>query len=135
MSKKVLFVCVRNTARSVMAEAIFNSFAKSWTAESAGIEKAEKIDEEVRKILESRGLKAKDRPRLLNEVNLNDFDLIVTVCEESSCVFIPHSRVLRWHIEDPAGKSREVYEKVFEEIEKRVRGLVVELEGVEDEKS
>ncbi len=135
MGKKVLFVCIRNTARSVMAEAIFNSFAKSWTAESAGIEKAEKIDEEVRKILERRGLKAKDRPKLLKEVELNDYDLIVTVCEESFCVVIPHSKVLRWYIEDPVGKSKEVYEKVFEEIEKRVRRLVLELEGVENEKS
>jgi len=135
MGKKVLFVCIRNTARSVIAEALFKSFAKSWTAESAGIEKAEKIDEEVRKILERRGLKAKDRPRLLKEVDLNDFDLVVTVCEESSCVVIPHGRVLRWYIEDPVGKSKEVYEKVFEEIEKRVRRLVLELEGVENEKS
>jgi len=130
MSRKVLFVCIRNTARSVMAEAIFNSFAKNWTAESAGIEKAEKIDEKVRKILERRGLKAKDRPRLLKEVDLDDFDLIVTVCEESSCIVIPHSKVLRLYIEDPVGKSEDVYEKVFEEIEKRVRRLVLELEGV-----
>jgi arsenate reductase len=135
MSKKVLFVCIRNTARSVIAEALFNSFAKSWTAESAGIEKAEKIDENVRELLEKRGLKAKGRPRTLKEVDLNDFDLIVTVCEESSCVVVPHSSVLRWYIEDPVGKSREVYEKVFEEIEKRIRRLVLELEGVENEKS
>jgi len=127
MSKKVLFVCIRNTARSVIAGAIFNSFAKSWTAESAGIEKAEKIDEKE-KILERRGLKAKDRSRLLKEVDLNDYKLVVTVCEESSCVVIPHGRVVRWYIEDPVGKSEDVYEKVFEEIE-RVRRLFLELDG------
>ncbi|MEM3477988.1 MAG: low molecular weight phosphatase family protein, partial [Archaeoglobaceae archaeon] len=75
---KVLFVCIRNTARSVIAEAIFNSVAKIWKAESAGIEKAERVDENVAEFLRRRGLKPKDKPRSIEEVNLEDYDLIVT---------------------------------------------------------
>jgi len=89
--KKVLFVCIRNTARSIIAEAIFNSLAKKWKAESAGIERAERIDEKVREILERKGLKAKEKPRTLENVNLEEYDLIVTVCEES-CIILPTAK-------------------------------------------
>ncbi|MEM0202345.1 MAG: low molecular weight phosphatase family protein [Archaeoglobaceae archaeon] len=127
---KVLFVCIRNTARSVIAEAIFNSVAKIWRAESAGIEKAEKIDENVAEFLRRRGLKPKDKPRSIDEVNLEDYDLIVTVCEESSCVVLPTSKkTISWHIEDVAGKDFATIEKAFNEIKEKVEGLVRELEG------
>ncbi|MDK2796336.1 MAG: hypothetical protein PWQ22_218 [Archaeoglobaceae archaeon] len=129
MGKKVLFVCIRNTARSVIAEAIFNSLAKNYKAESAGVERAEKIDEKVKEILEMRGLRAKEKPRSLKDVDLGDYDLVITVCEESSCIVLPHKRLVRWHIEDPVGKSDEVYEGVFMEIEERVKGLLRKLEG------
>lgn len=129
MGKKVLFVCIRNTARSVIAEAIFNSLAKNYKAESAGVERAEKIDEKVKEILEMRGLRAKEKPRSLKDVDLGDYDLVITVCEESSCIVLPHKRLVRWHIEDPVGKSDEVYERVFMEIEERVKGLLRKLEG------
>ncbi|MET1123960.1 MAG: low molecular weight phosphatase family protein [Archaeoglobaceae archaeon] len=127
---KVLFVCIHNTARSVMAEAIFNSMAKSWRAESAGIEKAERVDETVRRLLAERGLRAKERPRTIDEVNLDEYDLIVTVCEESSCFVLPTEKpVESWHIENPVGKDEEVYRRVFAEIEERVRELVRRLEN------
>jgi len=125
---KVLFVCMKNTARSIVAEAIFNSFAKKWEAESAGIMKAENVDEKVKEILERRGLKAKDKPKSLEEVNLEDYDLVIAVCEES-CPLIPAKKLLRWNVEDPVGKGEEIYEKVFEEIEEKVKELVKELEG------
>ena len=41
--KKVLFVCVQNTCRSVMAEGIFNSLAKERKAESAGVKKVDRL--------------------------------------------------------------------------------------------
>lgn len=127
---KVLFVCIRNTARSVIAEAIFNSIAKKWKAESAGIEKAERVDENVAKFLRERGLKAKDKPRSIDEVDLEEYDLIVTVCEESSCVVLPTSKTtISWHIEDVAGKDLETIEKVFNEIKGKVEELVKDLEG------
>lgn len=126
---KVLFVCIRNTARSVIAEAIFNSVAKIWKAESAGIEKAERVDENVAEFLRRRGLKPKDKPRSIEEVNLQDYDLIVTVCEESSCVVLPTSKkMIHWHIEDVAGKDFATIEKAFNEIKKKVEELVRELE-------
>lgn len=127
--KKVLFVCIHNTARSVMAEAIFNSLAKSWKAESAGIERAENIDETVKRLLAERGLSVKERPRLMNDVDINSFDLIIAVCEESRCIVIPSKDVERWNIENPAGKDEEVYRKVFADIESRVAELVKKLEA------
>lgn len=69
--KKVLFVCIHNTCRSVIAETIFNSMAKKCRAESAGIEKAEKIDETAVRLLKEKGFEVtKNKPRTLNEVNL-----------------------------------------------------------------
>ncbi len=129
MGKKVLFVCIRNTARSIIAEAIFNSMSKNHKAESAGIERAEKIDEKVKEILEKRGLIVKDKPKSLKDVDLGDYDSIITVCEESLCIVLSHKRLLKWNIEDPVGKSEEVYERVFMEIEERVKELLRELEG------
>ncbi|MFN3383975.1 MAG: low molecular weight phosphatase family protein [Archaeoglobaceae archaeon] len=127
---KVLFVCIRNTARSVIAEAIFNSVAKKWIAESAGIEKAEKVDERVTGFLARKGLKAKEKPRSIEEVNLENYDLIVTVCEESSCFVLPTSKkTISWHIKDVAGKDFAEIEEAFEEIKVKVEELVKELEG------
>ncbi|MBC7109542.1 MAG: low molecular weight phosphatase family protein [Archaeoglobi archaeon] len=127
--RKILFVCIHNTARSIMAESLFNSIAKSWKAESAGIQRAEKVDEFVRRLLSERGLRAKEKPRTIDEVNLEEYELIVTVCEESSCVVLPTSRpVESWHIENPAGKSEEVYRRVLAEIEEKVRDLAKRLE-------
>lgn len=125
---KVLFVCIKNTARSVMAEAIFNRLAKNWRAESAGLQKANEIDPKVRKILERDGLNAKEKPRSLEEVNLDEYSLIVAVCEES-CLILPGKKVLRWQIQDPAGKGDEAYEKAFRELEFEVKKLIKDLEG------
>ena len=111
-----------------MAEALFNFMAKEWRAESAGVEKAENVDPVVKRLLAERGLNAKEKSRTIDEVNLEEFDLVVTVCEESSCVVLPASKVERWHIEDPAGKSEEVYRRVLAEIEEKVRALVEMLE-------
>ena len=128
--RKVLFVCIHNTARSIIAEALFNARAGKWRAESAGVEKAERVDETVRRLLAERGLKAKKSPRSVDEVNLEDFDLIVTVCEETRCVVLPTKKpVESWCVEDPVGREEEVYRKVLEEIEGRVEELVRRLEG------
>jgi arsenate reductase len=122
---KVLFLCIHNTCRSVIAEAIFNAKAKLWCAESAGISAAEKIDEKAREILERMGYTVKkDKPRRIDELDLKSYDLIVSVCSESC---IPAD--IQWYIEDPSGKDEEFYLKVINEISSRVDELIARLEG------
>lgn len=127
--KKVLFVCIHNSCRSIMAEAIFNTYAKEWTAESAGVEKADKIDGTAVWMLEEAGYTVeKERPRTLDEVDLEEYELIVTVCEES-CPYIPTSKPVRhWTLEDPVGKGEETYKRVIGEVEQKVKELLHELE-------
>ena len=64
----VLFVCVENTFRSVLSEAIFNAHApKGWHAESAGVQPAEAINPTVISLLSEVGVKLGPRkPRLVS---------------------------------------------------------------------
>ena len=128
MNKKILFVCIHNSCRSVMAESIFNAYSKMWVAESAGVKKAEKIDEMAKKLLEKRGLKVKSKPELLIEKNLDEYEMIITVCDEA-CVTLPFPKpVEKWNIGDPSGKEMEVYMRVFGEIARKVKDLIERLE-------
>lgn len=112
-----------------MAEAMFNASAKEWTAESAGVERADKIDSTAIRMLREAGYTVeKERPRTLDEVDLEKYELIITVCEES-CPYIPTSKPVRhWTLEDPVGKSEETYKRVMGEIEQKIKELVGELE-------
>lgn len=129
--KKVLFVCIHNTCRSIIAEVIFNSLSKNWIAESAGAKPANEVDKTVVKMLVERGYPKegiKKKPSTLNKVKLEDYDLIVTTCKDS-CPFIPvKGKQVHWDVENPAGKAEGVYEKVFVEIEKKVKELVSEID-------
>jgi arsenate reductase len=111
-----------------MAETIFNTIAKKWIAESAGVERAEKIDETAKRLLEEEGFAVKKKkPRTIDKIDLEDYDLIIAVCEES-CVSIPSKPVERWYIKNPAGKSEEDYKKVLDDIKCRVKKLLEEIE-------
>jgi len=128
-NKKILFVCIHNTCRSVIAEAIFNSIAKEWRANSAGIKKADRVDETAVRLLKENGYEVnKEKTKSIDEVNLEDYGLVITVCKES-CPFIPFRNVRQWRIEDPAGKDVDVYRRVIEEIKEKVKKLVNELES------
>lgn len=127
---KVLFVCIENTCRSVMAETIFNNLAKRWKAESAGVRAGSEYDSMALEILKRKGYEVKNKaPKEINSIDLNEYELVVTVCEESACVIINHPRVERWDVEDPKGKGGEDYLKVFGIIEKKVFDLLRRLEN------
>ncbi len=64
----VLFVCVENTFRSVMSEALFNARApKGWHAESAGVQPAEAINPIVAELVGEIGIVVgPKKPRLVS---------------------------------------------------------------------
>ncbi len=120
---RVLFVCIQNTCRSVMAEAVFNKLSKGF-AESAGVDAGDEFDEKAIEVLKKFGYNViKRKPRSLEEIDLSTFDVVIAVCEESRCFMIDHPRVERWYIVDPRGKSEKEYIRTLRIIERKVKEL------------
>ncbi len=126
---RVLFVCIQNTCRRVVAEAVFNKLSKGF-AESAGVDAGDEFDEKAIEVLKKFGYDVvKRKPRSLDEVDLSAFDIVIAVCEESKCIMIDHPRVERWYIDDPKGKSEEEYIKTLRIIERKVKELLEKLKA------
>ncbi len=128
---KVLFVCKENTCRSIMAETVFNSLSQGkHIAFSAGFSAGGELDRTALDLLKERGYKPRIKnPLSIEKINLEKYDLVITVCEEMECVFIPHKNVERWNMKDPKGKSKEEYLKTLEIIEKKVKELIRRIEN------
>ncbi len=127
----VLFVCVHNAGRSRMAEAFFNDLARGrYRAESAGTEPAAAPHPEVVRTMDDAGLPIEPEPgRMLTDELANRAVRVIGMgcAVEEAC---PALRVPLedWELEDPKGKSDEQVAAIRDEIERRVRNLIGELD-------
>ena len=118
---KILFMCVANSARSQLAEAI----AKSVFKKEAQIFSAGSNPKSVHPLtleclqanrLETEGLWSKSVVDLPEEFR-NSVDYIITLCAEEVCPILPNTRAhkLHWPIPDPASsESVEGFKRVFD---------------------
>lgn len=107
--KKVLFVCVHNSARSQMAEAFLNHFGVNvFIAESAGLEPG-KLNPYVVIVLKEIGIDISGKET--NDVfdfyrEGRIYNYVITVCDETAgerCPLFPGiSERLHWSFEDPS---------------------------------
>ncbi|MEM3421453.1 MAG: arsenate reductase ArsC [Candidatus Hadarchaeum sp.] len=128
--KKVLFVCVENSARSQMAEAFFNKMAKSARAESAGTKPAAAVNPMAVEVMREVGIDiSAAKPKMITREMLEAADRVITMgCisgELCPATLVPTED---WGIEDPAGKSIEKFREIRELIRIRVEKLVEEME-------
>ena len=81
----VLFVCVGNVCRSVMAEAMARKYGSDvLSASSAGVAAAGSGSSTTRQMLSELNIESREHvPRRLTDIDLNRFDLIVNI--SSSC--------------------------------------------------
>ena len=68
-------------------------------------------------------------PRKLTTADAEWADVVVTMGCGDECPYIPGKRYLDWDLEDPKGQSLEAVRETRDEIERRVRALVAELDG------
>jgi protein-tyrosine-phosphatase len=127
----VLFVCVANSGRSVMAERIFRTLAADrHEARSAGSEPGSAPHPQVVAALEEIGIDARDHvPRRLDGDALAWADVAVSTCSEEVCPVTPGVRRLSWELPDPKGLPLEQVRPVRDAIGRRVRELVEALDG------
>ena len=129
---KVLFVCVRNSGRSQMAEAFLNQMAKGkGKAYSAGTQPADRVNPVVIEVMSEVGIDISGRkPEALTMDMVKKADRMITMgCGEEAGAVCPASYIETedWALEDPEGKTLEQVRKIRDEIKSRVIRLLAEL--------
>lgn len=122
---KVAFICVHNSCRSQIAEALGKLLAgEVFESYSAGTETKEHINPDaVRLMKQLYGIDMeKDQYSKLLTV-LPPIDIVVTMGCNVECPFLPCKYREDWGLEDPTGKSDEDFIKVIKTIEEKIMGL------------
>lgn len=125
----VLFVCVGNSGRSVMAERLFRRAAGDrHEARSAGSNPGSAPHSEVVAALREVGIDASDHvPRKLDADDLAWADIAVSTCSEEVCPVTPGVRRISWVFTDPKNLPLEQVRPIRDEIEQHVEELLREL--------
>lgn len=129
----VVFVCVANSGRSVMAEQLLNDLAGGrHHARSAGSEPGTAAHPNVVTALAELGLDASGHvPRALDPELLQWADVAVSTCNEAVCPVTPGVRRISWEFRDPKHLPLEEVRVIRDAIATRVRGLIDELDNEE----
>jgi arsenate reductase (thioredoxin) len=125
----VLFVCVANSGRSVLAERLFRRLAGNrHRARSAGSAPGANAHPVVLEALREVGIDASDHvPHRLDDDDVKWADVVVATCDDA-CPVIPGKRYVNWHLPDPKGRPLDEVRELRDGIESRVEQLVTELD-------
>jgi arsenate reductase (thioredoxin) len=124
----VIFACVHNAGRSQMAAALFNRWADPAKARaiSAGTQPGERVHPEVVEVMRDMGIDlAAAKPRKLTTELAAEAQWLITMGCGDQCPVVPGARRDDWPLEDPKGKPRERVGEIRDDIEARVRQLIL----------
>lgn len=126
---KVAFICVHNSCRSQIAEALGKHFAAdAFESYSAGTELKDRINPDaVRLMKQTYGIDMEQcqHPKLLEE--LPPVDVVVTMGCNVKCPYLPCKHRENWKLPDPTGKSDEEFLSVIHSIETKILKLAESL--------
>ena len=122
---EVAFICVHNSCRSQMAEALGKHLAGDvFLSYSAGTETKPRINPDaVRVIRQLYGIDMEkdQRSKLIDE--LPSIDWVITMGCNVDCPYLPSRFREDWGLDDPSGKSDEEFIRTAREIERRILDL------------
>ena len=123
--KKVAFVCVHNSCRSQIAEALGKKLASAvFESYSAGTETKPRINQDaVRLMKQVHGIDMEltQRSKLLSDIP--PVDVVVTMGCNVHCPFLPCSHREDWGLEDPSGKDDKAFLETIARIEEKILDL------------
>ena len=122
---KVAFVCVHNSCRSQMAEALGRLLAGDvFESYSAGTETKPQINQDAVRLMKQLygvDMEQKQYSKLLSE--LPSVDIVITMGCNVSCPTLPCRYREDWGLEDPSGKGEEAFLAVIRRTEEKVLQL------------
>ena len=128
--KKVVFVCVHNSCRSQIAEALGNHLAGDvLECYSAGTETKPQINQDAVRIMKKLyniDMEAEGQfSKLVSDIP--DPDIAISMGCNVGCPFIGRTFDDNWGIEDPTGKSEDEFKVVIEQIRQNILKLRSEM--------
>jgi protein-tyrosine-phosphatase len=126
----VLFLCVHNAGRSQMALGFLNYLAGDqvigW---SGGSEPGIEVNPAAVAAMAERGIDITgEYPKPWTDEVVQAADVVVTMGCGDACPIFPGKRYEDWVLDDPAGKGVETVRPIRDDIERRVRHLLDELD-------
>lgn len=122
---KVAFVCVHNSCRSQMAEAITRiKYGDFFEPFSAGTEIGRDIDPtaiEVIKNIYGIDIAKTQKPKSIDEIP--DTDIVITMGCNVDCPYLPCKYREDWGLEDPSGKDYDCFVSTVNRIEEKIDSL------------
>ena len=128
---KVAFICVHNSCRSQIAEALGKALASDvFESYSAGTETKPRINQDaVRLMNELYGIDMEQTQYSKLISDIPEPDIAISMGCNVGCPFIGRPFDDNWELEDPTGKSDEEFKKVIDEIRLRIMELKQYLEN------
>ena len=122
---KVAFICVHNSCRSQMAEALGKKYGVDvFESYSAGTETKPQINQDAVRIIKDLyniDMNKTQKSKLLNEIPTED--IVIKMGCNVVCPYLPAKHIEDWGLEDPTGKSDEEFIKIAKSIEIKVKEL------------
>jgi len=126
----VLFLCTHNAGRSQMALGWFNHLAgERATAWSGGSEPGTELNPVAVEAMSEVGIDITgELPKPWTDEILRAVDVVITMGCGDACPIFPGKRYEDWELDDPAGQPLDQVRPIRDEIERRVRALLAELQ-------
>ena len=123
--KKVAFICVHNSCRSQIAEALGKQLAGDvFESYSAGTETKPRINQDAVRLMKQVhkiDMEATQYSKLLSDIP--PVDVVVTMGCNVQCPYLPCSHQEDWGLEDPTGKGEDAFLKTIQLIEEKILNL------------
>ena len=122
---KVAFICVHNSCRSQIAEALGKHLASDvFESYSAGTETKDRINPDAVRIMKQLygiDMEETQRPKLLEDIP--PVEIVITMGCNVECPYLPSKHREDWGLDDPTGMPDEEFIKVIRVIETKITAL------------
>ncbi len=130
---KVAFICVHNSCRSQIAEALGKHYASDvFESYSAGTEVKPQINQDAVRLMKKLyniDIEKTQYSKLINE--LPKIDIAIKMGCNVICPFVDSKYEEDWGLDDPTGKSDEEFKVVIAKIEAKIKELAYKVENNE----
>ena len=127
---KVAFICVHNSCRSQIAEALGKKYASDvFDSYSAGTQIKNQINQDAVRLMKdiyNIDMEKTQYSKLISD--LPDIDISITMGCDVFCPIVENQYTEDWNLEDPTGQDDAFFREIISKIEKNIKDLSLRIE-------